>query len=107
LSLWNLVTTLGMVEAWGVAHLTFEDKSILYILLVNFGQLSTWELPGFGVWLHKQGVLLPKLWFSILIILVQTPLLGHTPTAIPPTQCAFMMVSISVLTPPIALKSNG
>jgi hypothetical protein len=55
----------------------------------------------------EQGVLLPKLWFSILIIPVQAPLLGHKLTAIPPTQCAFMMVSISVLTPSIALRSNG
>jgi hypothetical protein len=43
--------------------------------------------------------MLPKLWFSILIILVQAPLLGHAPTAIPPIQCAFLKLSISVLTP--------
>jgi hypothetical protein len=43
--------------------------------------------------LPKQGVLLLKLWLSILIILVQAQLLGHAPTTIPPTQYAFMMVS--------------
>jgi hypothetical protein len=57
--------------------------------------------------LPKQGVLFPKLWFSKLIIPVQAQLLVHAPTTIPPTQCAFMMVSISVLTPSTALKSNG
>jgi hypothetical protein len=43
----------------------------------------------------------------LIIILMQAPLLGHAPTVIPPTQCAFIMVSISVLTPSIALESNG
>jgi hypothetical protein len=57
--------------------------------------------------LPEQGVLLPKLWFSMLIILVQAPLLGHAPTTISPIQCAFIMVSVSVLTPSIALRSNG
>jgi hypothetical protein len=57
--------------------------------------------------LPKQGVLSPKLWFSILIIPVQTSLLGRAPTTIPPTQCASMMVSVSVLTPSITLESNG
>jgi hypothetical protein len=57
--------------------------------------------------LPEQGVLLPKLWFSILIILMQAQLLGHAPTTIPPTQCALMMVNISVLIPSIALRSNG
>jgi hypothetical protein len=38
-----------MVEASDVGHLTFEDKSILCILFANLGQLSTWELPGFGL----------------------------------------------------------
>jgi hypothetical protein len=52
-------------------------------------------------------VLFPKLWFSILIILVQAPLMGHAATTIPPTQCAFIMVSISVLTPSVTLRSNG
>jgi hypothetical protein len=45
-SLWNL-TSLHTVEASGVTHLTFEDKSVLCILLINLGQLSTWEPPGF------------------------------------------------------------
>jgi hypothetical protein len=35
------------------------------------------------------------------------PLLGHALTAIPPTHCALMMVSISVLTPSITRKNNG
>jgi hypothetical protein len=34
-------------------------------------------------------------------------ILGSCTTAIPPTQCAFMIVSVSVLTPFIALGSNG
>jgi hypothetical protein len=55
--------------------------------------------------LPEQEVL-PKLWFSTLI-LVQTQLLGRAPTTTPPTQCAFMMVSVSVFTPSIALGSNG
>jgi hypothetical protein len=52
-------------------------------------------------------VLLPKLWFSILTILVQAQLLGHAPTTIPSTQFALMIVSISVLTPSITFGSNG
>jgi hypothetical protein len=54
--------------------------------------------------LPKQGVLLPKLWFSILIISVQAPLLGHIPPTISTTQCAFIVVNISVLTPSITLE---
>jgi hypothetical protein len=57
--------------------------------------------------LPEQGVLLTKLRFSILIIPVQAQLLGHAPTTISPTQCALMLVSISVLTPSIALRNNG
>jgi hypothetical protein len=57
--------------------------------------------------LPEQGVLLPKLWFSMLMVPMQAPLLGHAPTTIPPTQCNFVMVSISILTPSIALRSNG
>jgi hypothetical protein len=101
-----------MVEAREVTHLTFEDEPVLCILLANLGQQSYLGTPRLWAMTHvcvlpEQGVLLPKLWFSILIILVQAPLLGHAPTAIPPTQCAFMMVSISVLTPSTTLQSNG
>jgi hypothetical protein len=83
----------------------------LCILLVNLGQLYL-GIPRLWTVTHvctlpKQGVLLPKFWFSILTILVQAPLLGHAPTPIPPTQCAFIMVSVSVLTSCIALRSNG
>jgi hypothetical protein len=56
---------------------------------------------------HKPEVLLLKLWFSILIIPVQAPLLGHVPTTIPPTQCTFMIVNISVNISATALESNG
>jgi hypothetical protein len=50
--LWSLqkLISLCMAEAWGVAHLTFEDESVPYIL-ANLGQLSTWGPPGFGLWL--------------------------------------------------------
>jgi hypothetical protein len=57
--------------------------------------------------LPEWEVLLPKLWFSVLTIFVQAQLLGHTPTTILPTQCALMMVNISVLTPSITFRSNG
>jgi hypothetical protein len=43
------LSSLCTVEAWGVAHLTFEDESIPCILLANFGQLSAWRPPGFGL----------------------------------------------------------
>jgi hypothetical protein len=39
------LTSLCVVEVWGVTHLTFEDESM------NLGQLSTWEPPGFRLWL--------------------------------------------------------
>jgi hypothetical protein len=81
---------------------------VLLLILVSYlpGTPRLWTMAHVHT-LPDEGVLLPKLWFSILIILVQAPLLGHAPTAIPPTQCAFMMVSVSVLTPSIAPGSNG
>jgi hypothetical protein len=73
------LTSLCIAEALGVAHLTFEEESILCFLLASLGQLSTWGPPTPRPWtvthacaLPKWEVLLPKLWFSILIILVQT-----------------------------------
>jgi hypothetical protein len=70
------------------------------------GTSRLWTVThGYG--LPEQGILLPKLWFSILIIPMQAPLWGHASTTIPPTQCIFIMVSISVLTPSVTLESNG
>jgi hypothetical protein len=57
--------------------------------------------------LPEWEVLLLKFSFSILTILVHAQLLGHAPTSIPPTQYALMVVNIFVLTPSVALVSNG
>jgi hypothetical protein len=86
--------------------------SVFRVFFLLPGQVSTWGTPRLWIVIHvcklpKQGVLLPKFWFSILIIPLQAPLLGHASTAIPPTQCAPIMVSISVLTLSITLRSNG
>jgi hypothetical protein len=103
---------LCMVEAWGVAHLIFEDEfipCILFLLILVSSVLGTprlWTVTHVCA-LPEREVLLPRLWFFILTISVQAALLSHAPTTIPPTQCAFMMVSVSVLTSSIALGSNG
>jgi hypothetical protein len=75
------------------------NESILCIFLANLGQLSTWGPPRLLTVTHvcvlpEQGVVLPKLWFSILIILVQSPLLGHASKTIPPSYQPYHLLTL-------------
>jgi hypothetical protein len=78
----------------------------MLILVSYLGSPRFWTVTHVCA-LPEWGVLLPKLWFSILIIPVAGTIAGpytHNHTT---TQCSLMMISISVLIPSIALRSNA
>jgi hypothetical protein len=104
-----LVYTLQNLEELPISPLWMSPFCVFFLLILVRslpGDLQLWTVTHVCV-LPERVVLLPKLWFSILNIPVQSPLLGHAPTTIPPTQCAFLMVSIYVLIPYITLGNNG
>jgi hypothetical protein len=113
---WDVSPALVTLEAYCSTHGRNSPSHLSGWIPSIFSSCSSWSALYLGnprIWtvthacaLTEQEVLLLKLWLSTLIIPVQTPLWGHAPTTIPPTQCAFIMVSISVLIPSIALGSN-
>jgi hypothetical protein len=54
-----------------------------------------------------QKLLSPGLCFSIFTTLVQVLALGHAPTTVPSIQYAPIVISMSVSTPPTALRNSG
>jgi hypothetical protein len=104
-----LVYAWWKLEELPISPLRINSFSVFFLLILVSSLPGDPQALDYDSCMHTTwvGSVVTKTLVFILIILVQAQLLGHAPTTIPPTQCALLMVSIFVLTPFIALRSNG
>jgi hypothetical protein len=99
-----------MVEACGVVHLTFELFCVFFLLILVSSLPGDPHALDCDSCMHitQAGSAVTKtLVFHTYYSCAGTIVGLCNHSHIPPTQCAFVKVSVSVLTPFITLKSNG